>query len=384
MTGKTQHSLERRGAPARATTLEGVVGAAAARDPIALIDRTRPDAPRVAWVDYAKGWCILLVVAMHSALGVGLAVDQQSWLHAVAAFAKPFRMPDFFLVAGLFAAGAIDAPWRRFLDRKVVHFAYFYALWLLVELALKAHDLEIATPTAFAREYAWHLVEPFGSMWFIQVLPLLYLATRLTRRVPFAIVIALAVVLHYCAASVPGVGPYAMESNLTASTTLNSLLLFWIYFLLGWRFRDAVFRAATWLEHHPAPAGVGLLLWAVLEAMATQSGLADRFGLDLPLGLLGAGAVVTASVLLTRLRLAAWLGALGRHSLTIYLAFFLPMAAARVLLVRLAPEADVALLSLVVTAAAIVGPLVLQRAVAGTPLAFLFARPAWTRVTQAR
>jgi uncharacterized membrane protein YcfT len=28
---------------------------------------------RVGWVDYAKGWSIILVVTMHSALGVGFA-----------------------------------------------------------------------------------------------------------------------------------------------------------------------------------------------------------------------------------------------------------------------------------------------------------------------
>ena len=69
----------------------------------------RRDAGRVAWVDYAKGWSIVLVVVMHSALGVGFAVGENSCLHAVVAFAKPFRMPDFFLVAGLFAGRSMAA-----------------------------------------------------------------------------------------------------------------------------------------------------------------------------------------------------------------------------------------------------------------------------------
>ena len=91
----------------------------------------RPAATRVGWVDYAKGWCIVLVVMMHSALGVGLAVGETGWLHALVAYAKPFRMPDFFMVAGLFLGRAIDLPWRTYLDRKAVHFLYFYALWQL-------------------------------------------------------------------------------------------------------------------------------------------------------------------------------------------------------------------------------------------------------------
>ena len=59
-------------------------------------------------------------------------------MHAVVAFAKPFRMPDFFLISGLFLALVIDRDWRTYLDRKVVHFAYFYVLWVTIQFAFKA------------------------------------------------------------------------------------------------------------------------------------------------------------------------------------------------------------------------------------------------------
>ena len=53
-------------------------------------------------------------------------------------FARPFRMPDFFLIAGLFLSSRIDGPWRLYIDRKVLHFAYFYVLWLTIQFAFKA------------------------------------------------------------------------------------------------------------------------------------------------------------------------------------------------------------------------------------------------------
>ena len=93
---------------------------------------------RVAWVDYAKGFCIVFVVMMHSTLGVGNALGADGWLHAVVAFARPFRMPDFFLISGLFLAHVIDRDWRTYLDRKVMHFAYFYLLWTAIQFAFKA------------------------------------------------------------------------------------------------------------------------------------------------------------------------------------------------------------------------------------------------------
>src|ERR1700745_4397959 len=93
---------------------------------------------RVDWVDYAKGICIVMVVMMHSVLGGGAAAGETGFMHALVAFAKPFRMPDFFLISGLFLSVVIDRDWRTFLDRKVVHFAYFYVLWVTIQFSVQA------------------------------------------------------------------------------------------------------------------------------------------------------------------------------------------------------------------------------------------------------
>src|SRR5215813_4200177 len=72
-------------------------------------------AGRVDWVDYAKGICIVMVVMMHSVLGVELAAGESGFMHALVTFAKPFRMPDFFLISGLFLPLVIDRDWRTYL-----------------------------------------------------------------------------------------------------------------------------------------------------------------------------------------------------------------------------------------------------------------------------
>ena len=95
-------------------------------------------ARRVDWADYAKGFCIIMVVMMHSTLGVEEAAGREGFMHALVAFAKPFRMPDFFMISGLFLSRVIDRDWRTYLDRKVVHFAYFYVLWVTIQFAMKA------------------------------------------------------------------------------------------------------------------------------------------------------------------------------------------------------------------------------------------------------
>src|SRR5262247_2920080 len=106
-----------------------------------------PPRGRVDWVDYAKGFCIVMVVMMHSTLGVEAEAGGEGFMHYVVAFATPFRMPAFFLISGLFLARVIDRDWRKYLDRKVVHFAYFYLLWTAIQFAVKAPH--------FAGEVGW-------------------------------------------------------------------------------------------------------------------------------------------------------------------------------------------------------------------------------------
>ena len=106
------------------------------------IGLTAPAAParhpgRLDWVDCCKGICIILVVMMHSTLGVEKALGETTWLSAFIAWAKPFRMPDFFLISGLFLSRRIAQPWPTYIDRKVVHFAYFYLLWMTIQLIVR-------------------------------------------------------------------------------------------------------------------------------------------------------------------------------------------------------------------------------------------------------
>src|SRR4029450_7328246 len=121
---------------------------------------------------------------MHSTLGVDAAAGREGWMHALVAFAKPFRMPDFFLISGLFLARVIERDWQTYLDRKVVHFAYFYVLWVTIQFAIKA--------PAFAGEHGWggvltlyleSFIEPFGTLWFIYLLPIFFVVTKLCSRV---------------------------------------------------------------------------------------------------------------------------------------------------------------------------------------------------------
>jgi uncharacterized membrane protein YcfT len=76
----------------------------------------------------------------------------------------------------------------------------------------------------------------------------------------------------------------------------------------------------------------------------------------------------------------------GEHSIVIYLAFFLPMAATRTLLLKFGLIHDIGTISLIVTIAGITGALAIWWISRGTRANFLFERPAafWIAPNKAR
>ncbi|ODA67758.1 hypothetical protein A7A08_00922 [Methyloligella halotolerans] len=102
--------------------------------------------------------------------------------------------------------------------------------------------------------------------------------------------------------------------------------------------------------------------------------------IGLGLGFFGAMAVVAFSALLSTWNWARPLRFAGENSIVVYLAFFLPMAVTRTVLLHLTPEIDVGLAAVTVTAVGAITPLIFFVLVRRTPLMFLFRRPAWARL----
>ena len=152
---------------------------------------------RLDWVDMAKGLSIFLVVIMYCASSVGEDTGQTGFLHWTIAFAMPFRMPEFFLISGLFLSQVIDRPWRAYADRRVVHYFYFYALWAVIHILFKV--ALIGRDPAGALSYlAWAVVEPYGVLWFIYMLAVFGLVSKLLHqfKVPHWATLAVGAVLQ--------------------------------------------------------------------------------------------------------------------------------------------------------------------------------------------
>ncbi|GLR89078.1 acyltransferase family protein [Bradyrhizobium iriomotense] len=318
---------------------------------------------RVDWVDYAKGICIVMVVMMHSVLGVELAAGEPGFMHGLVAFAKPFRMPDFFLISGLFLPLVIDRDWRIYLDRKVVHFAYFYVLWVTIQFGFKA--------PAFAAETSWRdagllylesFIEPFGTLWFIYLLPIFFVVTKLTRRIPPLAIWLAAALLETARIA-------------TGWTAIDEFCARFVYFYSGYLFADYVFALSDRARRHPATALAALGAWALVNAALVAHDASEWPMVSLLLGFCGACAIVTMGTLLAHARRLNFLRFCGEHSIVIYLTFFLPMAATRTLLLRTGVVPDIGMTSLIVTIVGVIGALAIWQTALRLHAHFLFERP---------
>jgi uncharacterized membrane protein YcfT len=328
------------------------------------VSAAAPPHGRVDWVDYAKGFCIVMVVMMHSTLGVEAEAGREGFMHYVVAFATPFRMPDFFLISGLFLPRVIDRDWRTYLDRKVVHFVYFYLLWTAIQFAVKAPH--------FAGQVGWSgvlglylesFIEPLGILWFIYLLPVFAVVAKAARNVPPAAIWLAGAALEIAHVS-------------TGWTVIDEFAARFVYFYTGYLLAPRIFALAAFVQARPAVAGAGLAVWALIDGFAVFAGYSQLPFVSLGLGLSGACAVVSFSALLAMVARFDPLRFCGRNSIVIYLAFFLPMAATRTLLLKTGIIADIGVVSLIVTATALIGALAIWWATRGTRFDFLFVRPA--------
>lgn len=327
-----------------------------------------PNSTRVDWVDIAKGICIILVVMLHATLGVEKAMGETSTFSSIIAWAAPFRMPDFFLISGLFLARRIDRPWRSYLDTKVMHFVYFYVLWVNIQLGLKAHHLigDLGW-VGFAKLYLQSYIIPFSSLWFIYILAIYFVITKVLLHVPKLAVFAAAAAAH---AVMPETGIFALDQVSDR----------FVFFYAGYAAAPLIFRYAERVAHLPTLL-IGFVLgaWGMWNAWAVSSGISNLQGVDLLVSFIGIAAVIAFAVALVDTVLGKILRYCGSQSISIYLAFAVFMAAARQILLKLDAKFDlglgVDLISLAALMAGVIAPLILAWMVKSTPLAFLFTRP---------
>ena len=340
-------------------------------------------ADRLSWVDTAKGLSIILVVMMHSAFGVGEETGQVGVLHWIIGWATPFRMPEFFLISGLFLSQVIARDWLKFSDRRIVHYFYFYALWAVIQIVFKV-GLGTGDPLSMLGQIALAVVDPYGVLWFIYMLAVFSLMTKLLwdLRVNSWVALGIAAVLQ-----ILPIGP-------TGSYVVDQFAEYFVYFFAGYALAPWIFKAVAWAAERPLLSLGALLAYAVVNGLLVFGGGAQMLAahtiaggyaslpvLHLVLALAGSLALCVTAALLSRLAVMDWLRWLGAHSIVVYLSFSIPMAVTRTVLLKVGIIDDTSILSVIVLLSALISPLVLYWLIGKTGWGrFLFERPAWAHL----
>jgi uncharacterized membrane protein YcfT len=336
---------------------------------------------RLSWVDTAKGMSIILVVMMYSVFNVGQDAEGVGLFHYIIGFATPFRMPEFFLISGLFLDQVLARNWKAYADRRVVHYLYFYALWAVIHIVLKVGIMS-ADPATAGTNLLFAIVEPYGVLWFIYLLAAFSLATKFfyELKAPRWLVLAFA-------------AAFQMSPVHTGSYLVDQFAEYFVYFYAGYMFAPWIFRVVDLALKHVAVTLAALAAYGVVNALLVfspgyavlpehvQMGYAALPGLHLILALTGSLALCVTAGLLSKLPMMGWLRWLGEKSIVVYLVFVLPMSFARIVLGKLGFITDVTLISFIVMVTAILASIALYLVVQWTGRGkFLFERPAWAHI----
>ena len=304
---------------------------------------------RFDWLDAARGINILMVVAVHGVHGLVEAgrLSATPGYVAVNAAAYAFRMPLFFFLAGLFAAGDLPRGPGAFLRHRLAVIAYPYLLWSLIQGGLSAMLSNYVNDPVPATQLLFLGWQPFGQFWFLYVLMLCHAALLACGRRGLLL------------AAVPGV---AVASLIGSATMTGTLCTYLPYFAVGAWLGGK--RLAALVDHLRRPyrtyaaicliyAFLLVLLWARVQLL--PNGVLIKLALGF-----GGSAVLIGGCWLLRGR-TGLLERIGRVTLPILLLHVLASAGLRIGLSMLGVELAPLLLLGAVVLVGVVVPLAASR-----------------------
>ncbi|RLP88469.1 acyltransferase [Micromonospora sp. BL4] len=269
---------------------------------------------RAEWADAAKGVCIILVVLWHVVVKDYLQIDWHIGVPVPGLWGTvgeqflPLRMPLFFTISGVFAANAVQRPWRVVARSRIAGFLYLYAVWLLIHTAILAAVPDFPTDRATSVPgLLEQLTVTPSNLWYLYALALYFTIAKVVRRAPRVLVLAPAATLSAVAAA----GLLATPGN-RAGLYQNL-----IFFLAGLYLRPRIERWA------PTATGRRLALTSgayVLALAAMAAAGAQRwFGVWPVVSVVAVAFGITAAARLGRWpALSTRLATLGRSTLPIY------------------------------------------------------------------
>lgn len=277
---------------------------------------------RIAWLDVARGACVILVVFHHVVRQQVLEFSGSwrlagEWWSVIDEILEPIRIPLFFAISGALASSRIMRVGASLRPRIVVP-VYLYLLWscLLASRELVPHsgsgDFGVIVKTAIAE-----VVFVCSGYWYLFSLPLYAIIARVSRTWPVWILL------------LAGVGLYASRSTVSSHVNqlsgqwtdspslLGSVAANFIFFLVGVRFRVQLLRVVAAISLKTFLAGI--LLYAGFVALYMVTGVWTFALVASAVGIVTGASFARA---VSNRPASARLGAVGAQTLPVYVLQF--------------------------------------------------------------
>jgi len=323
---------------------------------------------RLAWVDYAKGLGIILVVYAHvlrgvDAAGLDLSTDFFYWSDTLI---YSFHMPLFFFLSGMFFSHSLArrGRWGLIVDKSRT-IAYPYVVWSLLQglvyVAASAYtntEMTLADVLAFA----WH---PQAQFWFLYALFWMFVIAVVCARVGGRRGLWLLAIVSMAMMAKPSLTRFVVFYPMA-----NGIL----YFALGGVVMRYLPALMSMRPSVPVLVGIGVVFVAS-EVVAISLGLVSLVVVRVILASAGIAASVALSSRLSATGRCSWLSVLGRASMPIYLAHILAASGSRIVLQKALGVDDVVIHVLVGTVFGLIVPLVLFEVCQSRGWMYLFKAP---------
>lgn len=305
---------------------------------------------RSAWIDYARGMCIILVCYRHSFEGLinaNFPTENYPLLSLLNSALVTFRMALFFIISGSFLSGSLQKKsYSHYLVDRFKVILYPLLIWGAIQITLQLVFKNFTNSKREWFDYLYLLVMPrkIEQFWFLNTLFMVgivyaFLKSVLRFKIWQLMITAL---IFYVLGGLFYSTNANMKYEILAYSFIPDLLHYFIFFFVG----DAL---STFLQNEEnkkyftSPmilAGVGIF-FLIAHAYYTivnshyNKGYFVEFYMPasfLFIALSGCALIVQISFLLEKYKALPFLRVLGYHSLYIYLMHVIITGSTRVLI----------------------------------------------------
>ncbi len=300
---------------------------------------------RLAWIDYARGIAIILVLYRHIFEGIsrsGVDAAKFQWLENANIIFYSFRMPLFFILSGVFIAKSLaKRKMKGLILNKVNILLWPYLLWSTLQITIQILLSGYVNADRGLADYAYILAFPrrIDQFWYLYALfnvTVLYIIMREKLRFGIWQQLLLGAAM-YLASS------YVAVRHIDLGFVYD-ILHYYIFFAIGELVADKILDSRNFKLFSSWGLMLGLLpFFAAGQAYFLLANLGHNstlyveehqpllFGL---IALCGCGFMICVSFILQRYDCLKLLRVAGYHSLYIYVSHVLVASAVRMVMVK--------------------------------------------------